>query len=85
MSPPATWPDLLGVTATDALAVVAHPDGGMAQVPVGVLGGEVEETLGDADLLVVFEPGGVTGHPDRRDATAAATRVASRWGVSILE
>jgi LmbE family N-acetylglucosaminyl deacetylase len=151
MSPHATWPDLLGITATDALAVVAHPDdesfglgavlsalsrrgvavrvlcfthgeastmgatlalaevragelrsaaavlgvcdtelldypdGGLAEVPFGVLDGEVKERLGEADLLVVFEPGGVTGHPDHRAATAAATRVASRWGVSILE
>jgi LmbE family N-acetylglucosaminyl deacetylase len=151
MSPQAAWPDLLGVTATDALAVVAHPDdesfglgavlsaltrrgvavrvlclthgeastlgatadpaevragelraaaavlgvcdaelldypdGGLGQVPFGVLDGEVEKRLGDADLLVVFEPGGVTGHPDHRAATAAATRVATRFGVSILE
>jgi LmbE family N-acetylglucosaminyl deacetylase len=151
MSPHATWPDLPGATATDALAVVAHPDdesfglgavlsaltgrgvavrvlclthgeastlgatvdlaevragelrsaatvlglgvvvlldypdGGLADVSFGVLDAEVEQRLGGADLLVVFEPGGVTGHPDHRAATAAAKRVAARWGVSVLE
>jgi LmbE family N-acetylglucosaminyl deacetylase len=151
MSPHATWPDLLGATATDALVVVAHPDdesfglgavlsaltgsgvavrvlclthgeastlgatveladvragelraaaavlglgevvlldypdGGLADVSFAVLDGEVEQRLGGADLLVVFEPGGVTGHPDHRAATAAAERVAARHGVSVLE
>jgi LmbE family N-acetylglucosaminyl deacetylase len=151
MSPHATWPDLPGAAATDALAVVAHPDdesfglgavlsslsgagvavrvlcfthgeastlgatvdlaevragelraaaavlglgevvlldypdGGLADVPSDVLDGEVAERLGVADLLVVFEPGGVTGHPDHQAATASATRVAARHGVPVLE
>ena len=151
MSRHATWPDLPGATATDALAVVAHPDdesfglgavlsalsgrgvavrvlclthgeastlgatvelaeiragelraaaavlglgevvlldypdGGLADVPSGALDAEVEERLSEADVLVVFEPGGVTGHPDHQAATGAATRVAARHGVSVLE
>jgi LmbE family N-acetylglucosaminyl deacetylase len=151
MSPHATWPELPGATATEALAVVAHPDdesfglgavlsaltrrgaavrvlclthgeastlgatvdlaevradelraaaavlgirdvllldypdGSLATVPVGLLDREVENQLGEADLLVVFEPGGITGHPDHRAATAAATRVAARHRVSVLE
>jgi LmbE family N-acetylglucosaminyl deacetylase len=151
MSPHATWPELPGATATDALAVVAHPDdesfglgavlsalsgagvvvrvlclthgeastlgspvnlaqvracelraaatvlgvcdvallnypdGGLADVPFDALDAEIEERLGAADLLVVFEPGGVTGHPDHQAATAAATRVAARNGLSVLE
>jgi LmbE family N-acetylglucosaminyl deacetylase len=151
MSLHATWPELLGTSATDALAVVAHPDdesfglgavlsaltgagvavrvlcltygeastlgstanlaqvrvcelraaaavlglgevvlldypdGGLADIPGDVLDGEVEERLGEADMLVVFEPGGVTGHPDHRAATGAATRVAARHGVLVLE
>jgi LmbE family N-acetylglucosaminyl deacetylase len=38
-----------------------------------------------ADLLVAFEPGGVTGHPDHRAATATAARVAHRFGLPVLE
>jgi LmbE family N-acetylglucosaminyl deacetylase len=67
------------------VALLDYPDGGLADVPFGVLDAEVEERLGEADLLVVFEPGGVTGHPDHRAATAAATRVAARHGLSVLE
>jgi len=151
MSPHATWPELPDATATDALAVVAHPDdesfglgavlsalsgagvavralclthgeastlgspvnlaqvragelraaaavlgvcdvalldypdGGLADIPFDALDAEIEERLGEADLLVVFEPGGVTGHPDHHAATGAATRVAARHGVSVLE
>jgi LmbE family N-acetylglucosaminyl deacetylase len=151
MNSHATWPDFPGATATDALAVVAHPDdesfglgavlsaltrggvavrvlclthgeastlgaagdlaevrvcelraaaavlglgevvlldypdGGLAHIPFDALDAEIEKRLGPADLLVVFEPGGVTGHPDHRAATLAATRVAARHCVSVLE
>ena len=34
---------------------------------------------------MVFEPGGVTGHPDHRAATAAAQRVADRHGLPVVE
>jgi LmbE family N-acetylglucosaminyl deacetylase len=151
MSLHATWPELPGATATDALAVVAHPDdesfglgailsalsgagvtvrvlclthgeastlgstvnlaqvracelqaaatvlgvcvvalldypdGGLADVPFDALNAEIEKRLGEADLLVLFEPRGVTGHPDHQTATAAATRVAARHGMSVLE
>jgi len=60
-------------------------DGGLAAVPDEVLDATVERHLGDADLLVVFEPNGVTGHPDHRAATAAAERVADRLAVAVLE
>jgi LmbE family N-acetylglucosaminyl deacetylase len=61
------------------------PDGGLADVPPEVLDGVVEQHLGDAELLVVFEPSGVTGHPDHRAATAAAERVGDRRGLTVLE
>jgi LmbE family N-acetylglucosaminyl deacetylase/SAM-dependent methyltransferase len=51
-----------------------HPDGGLSQVPLERLAGEVAEmaeTVG-ADLLLVFDEGGVTGHPDHCQATQAA-------------
>jgi LmbE family N-acetylglucosaminyl deacetylase len=61
------------------------PDGGLADIPSGVLEVVVEERMDATDLVVVFEPGGVTGHPDHRAATAAAARVAARRGLSVLE
>ena len=142
MSPHATWPELPDATATDALAVVAHPDdesfglgavlsalsgagvavralclthgeastlgstvnlaqvrvcelraaatvlgvcdvalldypdGGLADVPFDALDAETEKRLGAADLLLLFEPRGVTGHPDHQ---AASPRRQRRW------
>jgi LmbE family N-acetylglucosaminyl deacetylase len=61
------------------------PDGGLAAVPPDVLEDIVDVHVGDADLLVSFETGGVTSHPDHRAATAAAERVADRRGLPVLE
>src|SRR5579863_6797097 len=55
-----------------SVTLLDHPDGRLSDVPTPTLADEVEAVLGDADLLVAFEPGGVTGHPDHRAATAAA-------------
>jgi LmbE family N-acetylglucosaminyl deacetylase len=61
------------------------PDGGLAAVPSDVLEDIVDRHIGDADLLVSFETGGVTSHPDHRAATAAAAGVADRRGLPVLE
>lgn len=61
------------------------PDGGLTALPHGVLDEAVERWVGDAVLFVVFDPGGVTGHPDHRTASASAERVAARRGLPILE
>lgn len=45
----------------------------------------VRERVGDADLLVVMEPSGVTGHPDHRAATVVASAVAAELGRAVLE
>ncbi|WP_433612645.1 PIG-L family deacetylase [Prescottella agglutinans] len=61
------------------------PDGGLREVDPAVLDAVVLDTLGAAATLVVFESGGVTGHPDHRAATAAAFRVAAAEGLHVLE
>ncbi len=51
-----------------------HPDGSLGEVPLDRLSREVAtmiETVG-ADVMVVFDEGGVTGHPDHCRATEAA-------------
>lgn len=51
-----------------------HPDGELDRVALSRLTGEVAtmaEEVG-ADLVVTFDEGGVTGHPDHRRATKAA-------------
>lgn len=60
-------------------------DGSLSEYPPASLEREIEDTLGFATTLVVFEPSGVTGHPDHQAVTAAAERVAVRWGLNLLE
>jgi LmbE family N-acetylglucosaminyl deacetylase len=51
-----------------------YADGSLAEVPLEVLAGEVARVAAEqrAELLVVFDLGGVTGHPDHCRATEAA-------------
>ncbi len=61
------------------------PDGGVAAVPAEELDAAIDVRVGDATLLVMFEPGGVTGHPDHRAVTASAMRIAARRRLATLE
>jgi N-acetylglucosamine malate deacetylase 2 len=60
------------------VVLLDHPDGGLADVPLDVLTGAVDATARrvGADLLLVFDEGGITGHPDHRRATEAALAAA---------
>lgn len=74
-----------------AVVLLDHPDGGLADRadPArddDLLADEVAATarrLG-SDGLLVFGPGGVTGHPDHVAATDAAVRAARRLGIPVL-
>lgn len=68
-----------------SVTMLAFADGGLAEVPPAVLDEVVAAHVADAELLVVFEPSGVTGHPDHRAATAAAERVAAVRTLPVLE
>ncbi|HZK74561.1 MAG TPA: PIG-L deacetylase family protein [Clostridia bacterium] len=61
------------------------PDGSLAARPVAELERLVEQHLGTADALLVFEPGGVTGHPDHRAASMAGAAVAARHALPLVE
>jgi LmbE family N-acetylglucosaminyl deacetylase len=61
------------------------PDGGLSDLAPTVLDEVIEGMVDQAATLIVFEPGGVTGHPDHRAATAAACRIAWRHGLAVLE
>ena len=66
----------LGVERAELLT---YPDGGLNDQPLEELAGHVRrlvEAVG-ADTLLVFDPGGITGHPDHRRATEAALAVAN--------
>jgi LmbE family N-acetylglucosaminyl deacetylase len=58
----------------DHAELLDYPDGGLSDVPLGDLADDVRRMLRrcGAGALLVFDEGGITGHPDHRHATAAA-------------
>ncbi len=73
----------LGVGRSELLA---YPDGHLAEVPLAELGAHVDRlaAAAGADRLLVFDEGGVTGHPDHRRATAAARLAAGPLALPVL-
>lgn len=61
-----------------------HADGKLCDVPIAQLAAEVTEQANrvDADLLVVFDDGGITGHADHICATRAALEATP--GLAVL-
>ncbi|HUY54214.1 MAG TPA: PIG-L deacetylase family protein [Candidatus Nanopelagicaceae bacterium] len=74
--------DRLGISAS---RLETFPDGGLSALDPAQLAAVVEANLGLADALAVFEPAGVTGHPDHCAASGAARIVADRHGLITLE
>jgi N-acetylglucosamine malate deacetylase 2 len=75
--------------AADALRaqdveLLSFADGHLEEVPLSELEWLVERAVGVADLLVVFDEGGITGHPDHRRATEAAVAAGARRHVLVL-
>lgn len=80
-----TQGDLRGIRRSEMIAaadrlglrhvqLLDHPDGQLSKVPLELLAQEVSSMARSvgAELLVVFDEGGVTGHPDHCRATLAA-------------
>lgn len=63
-----------------------YPDGGLDSVPLEELVAHVRRVIGEErpSHLIVFDPGGVTGHPDHRRATEAALAAARASGLPVL-
>src|SRR3974377_1625945 len=63
-----------------------YPDGALAHEPAELLSGHVQQAAAraNADLLLVFDEGGITGHPDHRQATRAASLFARRARLPVL-
>jgi LmbE family N-acetylglucosaminyl deacetylase len=73
----------LGVGQVELLG---YPDGALAAQPRPRLAGHVARTIAaaGADALLVFDHGGVTGHPDHQAATDAALAAAGAHGVPVV-
>jgi len=63
-----------------------HPDGQLTTVDVADLVAEIEPLAVNRDLLLVYDTGGITGHPDHVHAAIAAIAaiaVAERLGLPV--
>ena len=72
---------LLGVGEVQLLD---YPDSRLQNVPLDRLINEIDRHLADADLLLAFDAGGISGHPDHRRVTEAALAAAARSGTPVL-
>lgn len=75
--------EALGVCSATLLA---YPDGGLASACRTQLAGDVVDAAREihADGLLVFDPSGVTGHPDHAAATAATLTAAMILDLPVL-
>lgn len=61
-----------------------HADGRLSAVDLAGLTAAIEPLADHIDLLLVFDEGGITGHPDHIHATAAAMAVADTLDLPVL-
>jgi N-acetylglucosamine malate deacetylase 2 len=73
--------NVLGIQDVNLLS---YPDGLLEKIPLEELAGLVGGVVADADLLLVFDQGGITGHPDHCRATEAALTAAAWRHVPVL-
>ena len=74
---------ILGVSE---ITLLDFADGALDAVPDTELDDRIDRWLTpDVAALVVFEPQGVTGHPDHQAATKAAERVADHRALPVIE
>ena len=62
----------------------AYPDGCLAEVALEELVARIAEEAGDAELLLAFDVGGITGHPDHIRATEAALTFGTDHRLPVL-
>ncbi len=67
-------------------ALLGYPDGQLSEQPLHELASHVHEMIRDteADLLLTFDEGGITGHPDHVQATRAAVNAGSDLRIPVL-
>lgn len=66
------------------VVLLDYPDGHLAEAPLAELADHVDRQAAavGAELLVVFDEGGITGHPDHEQASRAA--LAASGGLPVL-
>ena len=66
------------------VVIFEYPDGKLQSSDVPGLVLHIDEALDEADLIVVFDQGGITGHRDHQRATEAALSCGRKNGVAVL-
>jgi LmbE family N-acetylglucosaminyl deacetylase len=61
-----------------------HPDGHLSTVALADLAADIQPLAAGRDLLLVFDEGGITGHPDHIHATSSAMAVADRLDLPVV-
>jgi LmbE family N-acetylglucosaminyl deacetylase len=74
------------VLGTAGTRLLDYPDGGLCGIPLSGLAGHVREQVRrtGAEALLVFDEGGITGHPDHCQATAAALAAAASDDLTVI-
>ncbi len=74
---------VLGVTS---VRLLSYPDGALSDMTLDELCCELETSaaLDPIDCLLVFDEGGITGHPDHQRATEAALATGEHLGIPVL-
>ena len=73
-----------GALGIDDITQLTHPDGRLAEMTMDELVGDVLQAAESVDALLVFDEGGVTGHPDHCRATDAALAAAEVLDIPVL-
>jgi LmbE family N-acetylglucosaminyl deacetylase len=75
-----------GVLGVSSVRLLSYADGGLRRVALEELCRDVEScaVADSVDCLLVFDEGGITGHPDHDRATEAALASAEQLGVPVL-
>lgn len=74
------------VLAVRSFRLLSYPDGALREAALEELCREVVASAaeGSADCLLVFDEGGITGHPDHERATEVALATAERLALPVL-
>jgi N-acetylglucosamine malate deacetylase 2 len=70
-----------GVLGIQQVILGHHPDGALATIPIEELAAEIVAAGPDAQALLTFDHGGITGHLDHQHATTAAVEAARHLGI----
>jgi LmbE family N-acetylglucosaminyl deacetylase len=72
------------VLGIEGAIVLGYPDGRLDEESVEELTQHIVHAATDVDALLVFDEGGITGHPDHRAATRAALAAAQTLDLPVL-